>query len=111
MKALLFTIGLGLSFNIFAQQAYICKHGELIRAIEIVYTTADKTLPCKVTYRKSTGTRTFWSTKTEIGYCESKAEEFANKKRNKGWTCTEQSELEYNLVKDSLTEGRKSSFF
>jgi hypothetical protein len=112
MKPLLFTLGLVLSFNVFAQPEYVCKHGELIRNIDIVYSSSEKQVPCKVVYIKSTGTRSFWSTKTELGYCESKAEEFANMKRSKGWSCTGKSDrLLFDVVQSTPTEGNKSSFF
>ena len=111
MKILLFTMGLILSFNAFAQQAYVCKHGEVIRSIDIVYATPEKVIPCKVVYKKSTGSQTFWSTETEIGYCESKAEAFANKKIYEGWTCTAQSDLQYDVVQKTLTEGHRISLF
>ena len=100
MKILLFTMSLILSCNVFAQQGYLCKHGEVIRTIEVVYSTPGEQVPCKVVYTKSTGPSTFWSAKTKIGYCENKAEEFANKLQSKGFTCSVQSELQYELIQD-----------
>ena len=110
MKSLLFTLGLVLSFNVFAQPEYVCKHGELIRNIDIVYSVPGEQVPCKVVYIKATGTRTFWSTDSKAGYCENKAEKFANKKMRQGWTCTNKSEPQYNLVNDTPTEGHRISF-
>ena len=110
MKSLLFSISLILSFNVFAQPDYVCKHGEYIRNIDIVYSVPGEQVPCKVVYIKSTGTRTFWSTDVEVGYCESKAEKFANKKINQGWTCINKSEPQYDSVNGTPTEGHRVSF-
>lgn len=105
MKSLLLTMGLVLSCNAFAQQGYLCKHGEVVRIIEVVYSTPGEQVPCKVVYTKSTGPRTLWSAKSQIGYCESKAEAFINKIQKEGFTCTVQSELQYDAVQDIEREG------
>jgi len=98
-------MGLVLSFNAFAQQGYLCKHGEVIRTVEVVYTTPGEQVPCKVLYRRASGAQTLWSAKNQIGYCESKAEAFIDMKRIKGFTCTEQADLQNVEIQDIGTSG------
>jgi len=88
MKSLLFTIGLIVSCNVFAQQTYVCTRGETIRTIEVIYATEGEQVPCKVVYTKQNKSKTLWSANTQIGYCENKAQEFAQKQQGGGWICT-----------------------
>ena len=104
MKALLFTIAMVLSCNVFAQQAYVCTQGEAESTIEVVYTTPGKQVPCKVLYTKPTSVRALWAAKAQIGYCESKAEAFINKLQNNGWACTTQSEDKEKQVQEIKSE-------
>jgi hypothetical protein len=45
-------------------------------------------VPCQVVYTKEDGTtQNLWSAENVEGYCEQKADEFAEKQRGWGWDC------------------------
>ena len=67
--------------------AYICRHHEAVREIEVVYDSPGQTVPCRVVYRKAEGERTLWSASAQTGYCEEKAQTFVDKQRGWGWSC------------------------
>jgi hypothetical protein len=92
MKQLLFLcVGISallLSSFVVADEVYACQHNGLERTIKVVYESADSQIPCQVIYEKDSGTQTLWSSQSEPGYCESKAESFVEKQRGWGWDCT-----------------------
>lgn len=68
--------------------ASVCKHGNAVRKVEVVYEVADKKTPCSVKYTKEDGTdKTLFSAKAEEGYCEKKSTEFMDKMKTMGWEC------------------------
>ena len=89
MKQLILSIAVLLSFNVVADERYICKQGEQERIIDVVYEFADSKLPCEVIYQKSaTDIKTLWSAQNTLGYCEEKASELVKKQSNWGWRCS-----------------------
>ena len=105
MKIFLFAAGLILSCNVFAQQGYVCKHGEVVRTVEVVYSNPGEQVPCEVVYTRTTGARALWSAENQVGYCESKAEAFINKHQREGFTCTEHADLQNVEIQDIGTSG------
>ena len=91
-KAAMFTAFTALfaSSPLFANETYICKHGNQERTISIVYANADSAAPCEVTYDKGAGTESLWQAKNDVSYCEEKAAEFVEKQRGWGWDCNKQ---------------------
>jgi hypothetical protein len=88
MKRLLVaSIMLLLSITAFANERFVCSHGDQQRVIEVVY-LSDGPLPCEVTYDKGMGAEVLWSAQNTEGYCESHAKEFVEKQEGWGWTCT-----------------------
>jgi hypothetical protein len=70
---------------------YQCELRGNVRRVEIQYTDSTSAIPCVVMYYKDTespGTeRVLWSATNEVGYCETKAQEFVEKLENWGWNC------------------------
>ena len=69
----------------------ICRHGHQARRISIQYDQAGKAVPCHVIDAKDDGAegKTLWSAKVKEGYCESKAQDFAQKLQTFGWKCSD----------------------
>jgi len=89
MKQFILCITILLSFNVLADERYICKQGVQERIIDIVYESSTSKIPCEVIYQKSaTEVKTLWSAAHTEGYCEEKASEFVKKQTNWGWVCT-----------------------
>lgn len=58
------------------------------RIINVVYKEEGKTTPCEVTYTKEGETKSLWRYDNTEGECEKRAEEFAEKQRAWGMTCS-----------------------
>lgn len=84
----IFAITAFIALNAFAEERYVCSHGDAERIIEVVYLSTDAPVPCEVTYSKEGNQQTLWSAQNEAGYCESKAQELAQKQAGWGWSCT-----------------------
>ena len=65
----------------------ICKNGDQVRTISVVYHRGESSTSCEVTYEKSTGVQSLWNAKSDLSYCETKAEEFIRKQEGWGWVC------------------------
>ena len=74
---------------------YLCTYLDLVRRIEVVYTTQAK-VPCQVMYHKKSTpadewiSQSVWNSQNETGYCEARAEEFISQHRDWGWACQTQ---------------------
>jgi hypothetical protein len=77
-----------LSPFIVANEVYACQHNDLERIIKVSYENSDSQTPCKVVYKKDSGTQILWSSENDAGYCEAKAASFVEKQRGWGWNCT-----------------------
>ena len=75
------------SNGIFAGVEYVCKHGNAERIISIYYENNEAQVPCEVQYDKGEGVETLWRAQLQVGYCESKADEFVEKQELWGWSC------------------------
>lgn len=104
MKSLLFPMGIILSFNVFSQPLYVCTQDQAIRTIQVVYTAAGQLIPCEVQYTTSTGVETLWSAQRAVGYCENKAEAFADKLQGYGWKCADRSDDQNSPVQANIAE-------
>ena len=75
----------------FAQTAYQCNAGDVLRRVEVVYESA-AVVPCEVHYVKETeapGSReVLWNAANEAGYCEARAQELIARLQSLGWTCS-----------------------
>ena len=69
---------------------YECSMNGMVRRIAVFHEPG-VTVPCEVHYFKDTeapGERqVLWSARSEAGYCEARAAEFAEKLGGMGWTC------------------------
>ncbi len=70
---------------------YTCKMGNTERVIEVVYASADKSVPCTVSYTKDGDAQTLWSYESTQGQCEAKAAEFAEKQSGWGFSCSNEA--------------------
>ncbi len=66
---------------------YVCKHGNAERVISIYYENEENQIPCEVQYDKGDGAETLWRAQSQVGYCESKADELIEKQESWGWSC------------------------
>ena len=66
----------------------VCKNGEQVRTITLVYNDESSENTCQVDYEKSSGVQTLWAAITDKDYCLEKAEEFVTKQEGWGWTCS-----------------------
>ncbi len=69
----------------------ICKSGEDVRKIEIVYKEAGKQAPCEVTYTKAGQSKLIFSANNEAEYCVTKVKAFAEKLSGLGFKCEEKA--------------------
>ena len=69
---------------------YRCTSGDAVRRIEVVHASGAP-VPCSVNYHKDTEapgqSQELWSAQNEDGYCEARAEEFAERLERLGWQC------------------------
>jgi hypothetical protein len=87
LSTFLFTTFLLFCSNVFAGEKYVCTHGDAMRIISVSYEDDQNKIPCEVNYDKGEGVQTLWSAQSEIGYCETKAQEFVEKHESWGWSC------------------------
>jgi hypothetical protein len=66
----------------------VCKNGENVRTITLVYNDESSENTCQVDYEKSSGVQTLWTAITDKDYCLEKAEEFVTKQEGWGWNCS-----------------------
>ena len=70
--------------------SYQCNFDGMQRRI-VILTEPGVTVPCNVQYHKDTEmpgeVQTLWTATSDAGYCETKAQEFAAKLQEWGWTC------------------------
>lgn len=79
------------SSPLLAGDVYVCKQGALERHISITYAKEGSAVPCQVNYTKEDGaSQGLWDAQNEEGYCERKADEFAEKLRGFNWDCAKQ---------------------
>lgn len=87
------TCGVLLPLTAFGQAAvsYECTFERLERRVEI-FTEPGVSVPCEVHYYKDGEDpgrkQVLWRAGNEAGYCEAKTEEFVERLRSWGWTCT-----------------------
>ena len=76
--------------------ATTCSQNGMTRQIVIVYAHPGQDVPCEVVYEKPNRhnqiqTMTLWRADNEAGYCEQKAQEFAEKLQSLGWQCKDEN--------------------
>ncbi len=67
----------------------VCRFGEMVRSVDVVYSDPGQAVPCEVLYNKqSEGSQSvLWRADNEAGYCEEKARGFVEKLEGMGWQC------------------------
>ena len=85
--SVLFFAFFGVSFSAIAGDDYVCNNDGEKRIISIAYESDEQSVPCEVRYDKGQGVQTLWSAKSEVGFCEMKANEFIEKQESWGWSC------------------------
>ena len=74
----------------FALTSMVCKMGKTERKVEIRYPESGKTLPCEVVYVRENGEeKVLYAAKTQAGYCQEKATEFAGGLVERGFACSQ----------------------
>ncbi|SEA36613.1 hypothetical protein SAMN05216562_2856 [Microbulbifer marinus] len=81
-----------------AEDRYVCRLGNSQRIIEVIYASPPSKVPCEVSYTKAGSVQTLWRSQNEIGYCETRAREFAQQQTGWGWHCAEPGEVVSDLV-------------
>lgn len=71
-----------------ANKISICKNGDQVRTISVVYNEGGTSTACEVIYEKSTGVQSLWNAKNDLSYCENAAKEFVKKQEGWGWICS-----------------------
>lgn len=66
----------------------VCKFGDQVRTITLIYNDEASEKICQVDYEKSTGVQTLWTAITDKDYCLEKAEAFIQKQEGWGWNCS-----------------------
>lgn len=91
-QTLLVSLALMMPGLVFAQTAtsYQCSLDGMQRRI-VILTEPGVTVPCQVQYYKDTEmpgeVQTLWSATSDAAYCETKAQEFAARLAEWGWSC------------------------
>lgn len=79
---------LGLTFAQAVSETHLCKRGPTILRLEVIYQGKDEKLPCEVVYQKGEmPKKKIYSAEYEKGYCEKKANDFADKLTKDKWQC------------------------
>jgi len=81
------------------EERVVCESGSVWQTIQVVYPQG-WSLPCEVVFETPEERRVVWNAKTSEGFCERKAEEIVERRRNEGWTC----ESETLVDSPALTE-------
>ena len=68
------------------EERTVCESGEVWHAIQVVYPQG-WSLPCEVHFTTPEEKRVVWNAKTAEGFCERKAQEIVQRRRNAGWQC------------------------
>ena len=69
-----------------------CTMTSLERTVELRYESPGEAVPCEIGYSKPSeelGEQVLWRAENEAGYCEARFEEFVDKLRGFGWSCSE----------------------
>jgi len=66
----------------------VCKSGNNIRTISVIYKKPGGSTSCEVTYEKVSGVKTLWTARSDLSYCLNKAKEFIRKQEGWGWSCS-----------------------
>ena len=85
--SILFVVFFCVSFSAMAGEDYVCNNNGEKRIISVEYKSDQQSVPCEVKYDKGEGVQTLWSAQSEVGFCETKANEFIEKQESWGWSC------------------------
>ena len=69
-----------------------CTMTSLERTVELRYENPGEAVPCEIGYSKPSegmGEQVLWRAENEASYCEARFEEFVDKLRGFGWSCSE----------------------
>ncbi len=100
----LFVALFSLSFSAIANEEYVCNFGEEQRLISVAYDSDQYSVPCQVMYDKGQGAETLWNAQSEVGYCETKAQEFVTKQESWGWSCEKVAQVQQTEQQQSMEE-------
>ncbi|PSV15868.1 hypothetical protein C0W59_09740 [Photobacterium kishitanii] len=89
MKVIILLVLSILSFQVYAQDRYVCHKDGAERTVEVVYSQPGSKVPCEVKYTKPDSNKILWSANHEVGYCETKAKQFVLKLGGFGWSCSD----------------------
>lgn len=100
MRVVMLTAMLPLMLQAGETETTHCQNGDAVRVIEVVYPNGTD-VPCEVHYRKHGTDSVLWRASTEVGYCEQKAADFAEKQRGWGWQCVAMAAAKPSSTDDS----------
>lgn len=68
------------------QERTLCESGEVWHSIQVVYPQG-WSLPCEVHFATPEENRVVWNARTAEGFCERKAREIVQRRKDAGWQC------------------------
>lgn len=68
------------------QERTLCESGEVWHSIQVVYPQG-WSLPCEVHFATPEEKRVVWNARTAEGFCERKAQEIVQRRKDAGWRC------------------------
>lgn len=71
----------------FLKSGYLCSLEEAERLIQIVYLVPEQKVPCEVHYHKDGEQKLLWRAVNQTGFCERKADDFADQQQEWGFSC------------------------
>lgn len=80
-------------------RSLVCTNDSLERLVELKYDNPGEAVPCSIVYTKPTEggpEQVLWRAENEEGFCEARFEEFADKLAGWGWSCAEETGVEFD---------------
>ena len=92
------------SLSAVASEEYVCNFGDEQRLISVAYDSEQYPVPCQVLYDKGQGAESLWNAQSEVGYCESRAQEFVARQESWGWSCEKVAQAEQSEQAQQMEE-------
>jgi len=101
----LLAIGASLFTSVTAMAAdnYLCTNAGSERSVKVIYQAPGVAVPCEVQYTKDGVSQTLWTAENLTGYCEEKAQAFADKLSGWGWQCNQLGDEMMDASEEDMT--------
>ena len=103
IKLLAISASLFTSVTAMAADNFLCTNAGSERSVKVIYQTPGVAVPCEVQYTKDGVSQTLWTAENMTGYCEEKAQAFADKLSGWGWQCSEAGTDMMNSSEEDMT--------